>query len=189
MRYGSLKLYWSSFTSVAALIFYLLAYFLLHDSHFMQANTWLWGVAGIGFAIYMGLLGNAMIRRISDEQPAQALLTIYAVTVVAFVTLGFSMFLMSTLLPFVFAAEILVLSYLDDRLSIKALRPIIVALWALTLYLFLPNIGLVLEIGAYSFVNTKMLSTPSLYLRKNLKSYFPDIFNNGKGLTLAGSRK
>jgi uncharacterized membrane protein len=150
-------LLWSGLTAAAALGYYLLAYYKLHNSFTVAFIPLFWGAIAVEFA---GLASLAMKRLYadipSDHPQKQHVLAIYAATTTAFLSIGLTIELPREFLSVAFAAQLFAIAWINTKVDVKALRPIAGVLAGVFGLLLLPQIVLLVQLTAYSLVEARL---------------------------------
>lgn len=141
-------LQWGGLAGTCSVVYYLIGY---HQLHHQWPSIYVWG----GIAIGLSLLSIVMVKEIfekfnSDQAIKQQLLTIFILTTTVFLSLGLAIILKQKLLPFAFAAQIFVMSWINTKVEIKSLRNIAILLIWVFVILLLPQISFFLQFGMNS---------------------------------------
>ncbi len=151
------KISWSLFGMISSVSFYLGAYYKLHDKTHAFSNTpYFWGILGAGIAIVMMVLLGNIITKMNDYKFKDHVLTILVVGIVALLSIALTLELKREFLSIAFAVEVLLLSYIATRTTIRSLPQIsavVAVVFGITLF---PQILLLIQLGIYSVLNAKI---------------------------------
>ena len=160
--------FWSLVGTVAAALFYLLAYARMG---WMIDRITLWPLIEPRFLglLALGLAGLAVeaARRVAQrtwdsEDTRQKLLAVFASATTGFVALGLTVWLEREFLSVCLAAEVAALCLLNLKLRVNALRPL-AGLTALAFAaVLLPQINLLLQLSTYSLLEVQLAPQSSL---------------------------
>lgn len=156
MQRSRLPLLWSGLTAAAALGYYLLAYYRLHDTEVLQTLTGLWGLIALGLAGGAAYLATTIRTQIKDSQLQQYLLAIFTATATAFISLGLAIEMEREFLSVALAGEVLALAWINRRVNIHAMRPITAVVAGVFAFVLLPQILLLIQLSAYSLVGARL---------------------------------
>lgn len=158
-RYSTL---WGGLASATSLSYYLLAYYRLHFNLMAyRTESWItnlpiWGMlALLLFLISMLLTKEILDRFEGDKARKERLLAIFAVTATTFLSVGLTIELKREFLSVAFAAQVLVISWINNRVDIKALRYIAGILLCVFGFLLIPQILLLAQLTAYSLIEAQ----------------------------------
>lgn len=122
---------WGLMTAISSLVYYLLAYAKYHNwlaTTFFTPQAWytdvhLWGILSLGLFLLSVLVIVQILNFIpTEDKDKQKLLTIFTLTGAAFLSIGLTLELDQEFLTLALATEILVISWLNRYVDIKALR-------------------------------------------------------------------
>jgi uncharacterized membrane protein len=154
---------WSGLAAATALGYYLLACFGLRDTPLREEIPMFWGFLALSLAGLSLVALTGIRREVPDgHPPKQPLMAIYAATVTAFLALGLTIELRREFLSVALAAEMLALTWIDARVDIRALRPLVIALIGVFGFLLVPQVLLIAELAVYSLVEVQMPLTDRL---------------------------
>ncbi|MFT6072637.1 MAG: putative membrane protein [Dasania sp.] len=155
-------LLWAGLIGATSLIYYLVAYFKIHDKNLIDHIPLIWGLIAFGFAAFAIDCLRKVKLLYNNHQDIDYLLAIFALMATSFITIGLSVELTQRFIPLAIASEICVISWLAIRFSIKALRPICCALLCIFTVLLLPQIILLFQLFLYSTLHIKIVSSASV---------------------------
>ena len=117
---------WAGLTAFSGVIYYLVAYYKLQGGYILPNFRYFWGM----LALFMALLGTHALKKIlvnvPKEHPQQQhLMTIYAVAVSTFFSLGILIELTMNFLATAFSVKIFCIALINTKVEISALRYII----------------------------------------------------------------
>ena len=160
--YARRPLLWAGLACATATGFYLLAYFKLYDTGFTDAIPLFWGVVALVLA---GAAGKALYKIINSYQHTaskEQLLAVYTATVTAFISIALTIELDRDFLPVAFSMEMLAISWISTRTSIKVLPEICMALAIAFGILLLPQVMLLTQLSIYSLFGTQPGASPTV---------------------------
>lgn len=140
---------WGSLLFASSIIYYLLAYNYFIINIAIKDYNVLWMIIAIllaGGAIF--IINEILLIEDKETIVNQKLLSIFSVAVVSFISIGFAIISAINLYSFVISIQILVLSWINNKVYIKSLRKIITALCVLYGLVLLPQL-INLSIGAF----------------------------------------
>ena len=119
--------YWASIQSIFAFSFYIMCYLHFIDLPDFSKDTWAFEGLALG-ALAIGMVA-LMHRRFADNEPVQErVMSIYALTATAFISLGLQILLPSSVFSLAVAGEIFALACLFYRFKFQFLQTISVIL-------------------------------------------------------------
>lgn len=151
-----LPLLWAGLAGTTSIGFYLLAYFQLRDTGLVDSLPLFWGLAALILAGVSVYILQKIRNRYHDHSHQQYLLAIFATTATAFIAIGLTIELEREFLSVALATQMLAISWINNRIAIKALRPITMVLALVFGFLLIPQIVLLLQLTAYSLVEVKL---------------------------------
>lgn len=154
---ANLPLLWAGLAGTTSVIFYLIAYFKLYHTNIADYISLFWGLTALAFAGLAICALQEIRNHYSNNQHKEYLLAIFAITATTFISIGFAIELETEFLSVAIASEMLAISWINIRIPIKALRPIIMLLALIYGLLLAPQIMLFLQLTFYSLTETKIL--------------------------------
>ena len=140
-----LPLLWAGLAGMTSIGFYLLAYFKLRHAGLVEPIPLFWGVVALILAGAATYVLWQIRNRYYDHQHREYLLAIAAVTVSAFISIALTIELQRDFLPVAITMQMLVTSWISNRIPIKALRSISVILAIAFGLLLIPQILLITQ--------------------------------------------
>ncbi len=152
---------WAGLAGTTGLIYYLLAYYKLNDTTPFKDIPFFWG--GVGLALALATIALLLkIQKpifannpISDKLKDQ-LYALFSTVATAFASLAFFIECDREFLSVTIAGEVLVIAWINNRLSIKALRFIAMILAYVFGFLLMPQIFLIVQLTLYSLIEAKL---------------------------------
>lgn len=140
-KYSGRPFYWGSTVVGASTGFYVLAYTLLHDRLVVPGGIYFWGALAFAFATVGLYCLVKIMRTLNTGHPEkQHLLSVYAVGITAFVSLGLMIVLDRFYFTAALAAEVLALAWISTRVDIPNLRRIAGLVAVIFIFLTLPQL-------------------------------------------------
>lgn len=150
-------LLWSGLVSIGSVAGFLLAYFKLRGVVDLQDIPLLWGGTSLALSIAAVALLSKLSKQIpSDHAQRAAVLSLYAATATAFLSIGLTIELKREFLSVAIAAEMAALCWIYQRFPLAALRWLASVLAFVFAGLLLPQIILLVQLTAYSLVEAKL---------------------------------
>lgn len=148
---GRRPLIWAGLGTAATIAFYALAFLKFGRIGLIADIPRFWGLLALAIAVLHTIVLSRNIKTVPDEHPSkQSLLALGAGSVTAFLAIGFAIELPVDFLPVALSLEVLALSWINNRLPIRALRMIIAALLCVFAALILPAALIVLLVSTGS---------------------------------------
>ncbi len=160
-------LFWALLSSIALGLLYLLG-IALEDHNFPRIAIWpyisfpFWGMVAFLIADLMVHQARRVRRYISDEAEVQKLLAVFAAAATGFIAIGLTVELKREFLSIALAAELLALAYLTTRVRVEALRALVVVMGFAFAIVLLPQLVLIMQLGAYSLFEARLPLLDSL---------------------------
>lgn len=173
---------WAGLQCAAGLSLYLISYFSIKDGSVAATlPSSFWGMTALGLAA-LALCQTLRISRhyFSDEDIKEHLLAIYALTITAFISLGFAIELPFSYLPIALAGQIAATIWIYQRSHIEALKAAIIILtlifvglnyqqiWLFGILLFesLLNPGRIITLSSQLVTNAPLITIgiPALFM-------------------------
>lgn len=148
---------WAGLIGVTGLSYYLIAYSRLHTTALFADIPLFWGAAALTLAVMSIYAIFKIKQRFSDDAHRDHLYAIFAVAATTFISLALYIELDREFLSVALATEMLAIAWINSKVSIRALRPIIVVLAGIFALLLWPQ---VMRIIRYS-----LLTPPGQYLQ------------------------
>jgi uncharacterized membrane protein len=156
MWHTSSRALWAGLVSATSIGYFLLAYYKFHEILNPSQINFFWGglalALGAGAMYTLYKIYNSWEKHEQSEYP----FAIFAVTATAFVSLAMTIELDREFLSIAFAAELLTLAWLNNRMSIKALRPLASIILLIFVLLLTPQLLLLVQLMLYSLVRAKV---------------------------------
>lgn len=150
-------LLWSGLLTAAGLGYYLIAYFKLRYMPEFQSVFPVWGALALLLAGAVLELLRRLWRQIPPTHPQRAaIISLYAATVTAFLSIALTIELQREFLSVAFAAEVLVLAWLQTRFRLPALRWLAAGLALCFAAVLVPQILLIIQLTAFSLVELQL---------------------------------
>ncbi len=149
-------LLWAGLAGGSSIAYYLLAYYKLHNTALFASIPLFWGIIALVLA-YAAIYALFKIYQNLQSYPhREYLYAIFSVAASAFISLALFIELDKEFLSVAFAAEMLVISWLNTKTSIKALKPIIAIIACIFALLLLPQIILLLQLTLHSLIDVQL---------------------------------
>lgn len=150
--------HWAIISVTSALGYYLLAYFELNAytriALFMgePAKTLhIWGFLAMGLALASLAMTKRIMSHFHQEQAiTQRLLTAYALSTTAFISISLCIELPREFLSVAFALQIFAIAWVNTRVQIRALRWLAFGLSLCFAFIILPQMMLLMQVALYS---------------------------------------
>ncbi len=149
-------LLWAGLTAAAGLGFYLLAYYRLHNAGLFAGIPLFWGSAALILCALSIHVLRKILKRHGEHPHKEHILTIFVVTATAFSSLALTIELEYEFLSVAIAIEVLVLSWINQRTSIRSLRAVSLALAAVFGFLLLPQLVVLLNYATHSLLTSAL---------------------------------
>ena len=147
---------WAGLVSATSIGYFLLAYYKFHKILSPSQISFFWG----GLALALGAGAIYTLYKIynswENHEQSEYLFSIFAVTATAFVSLAMTIELDREFLSVAFAAELLTLAWLNNKMSIKVLRPLAGIILLIFVFLLTPQLLLLVQLMLYSLVRAKV---------------------------------
>lgn len=148
---------WAGLASATALGYYLLAWYKLHTAMPFTDIPLYWGALAFALAAAAIHMAHKTLKRFAEDDPnKEILLAIFSVATTAFISLALTIELEREFLSVAFAAEVLAVSWISTRISIKALRYIAMVLALVFAFLLIPQALLLIQLTVYSLIEAKL---------------------------------
>ncbi len=143
-------LLFAALSAGAALAYFLLAYYRLHEVVQMEDIPLLWGTLAVLLAAAATCAAAEVKDRFANHTDGNRLLAIYAAAATAFIALALGIELKREFFSVAIAGEMLALAWIGHRLSLATLRPLVMALAMVFGFLLLPQLLLLTQLTVYS---------------------------------------
>ncbi|MBF0589142.1 MAG: DUF2339 domain-containing protein, partial [Magnetococcales bacterium] len=160
---------WGALTVTTVLIYYLLGYWLLRHTLPWDAVTPIWDVIPLFWGALALVLagvsfhGMLQLHRHWRQRPdAEVMLALFMSSFTAFLSLALTIELEREFLSVAMAGQVLGLAWINRRIPLKAMRPIIAVMALGFAGLLMPQILLLVQLTAYSLVEAKLHLQQSL---------------------------
>lgn len=151
-----LPILWAGLAGATSLSYYSIALFKLRFFTLLSGIPFFWGLSALILATGSIYALFKMQNRFSDYEYRERLNTVLSITATSFITLALFVELGREFLPIAIAGEMLVIAWINNKVDIKALRPIIGVLACIFGLLLLPQIILMIQLTMYSLVEAKL---------------------------------
>lgn len=150
-------LLWSGLLAAAGLGYYLIAYFKLRHAPELYSTFPLWGALALLLAGAALALLHRLGQQIPPAHPQRApIISLYAATVTAFLSIALTIELQREFLSVAFAAEVLALAWLQSRFGLPALRWLAAILALCFAAVLVPQILLIIQLSAFSLIELQL---------------------------------
>lgn len=156
MRRATDPLRWALLGAGAATAYYLSGYHMLHTKIHLESLPLLWGTIAVLLAAVATYAASEVKEYFRDHPKGNLLLAVYATAATAFIALALGIELKREFLSVAIAAEMLSLAWIQHRLALPVLRPLVTALALVFGILLMPQITLLTQLTAYSIVEAKL---------------------------------
>ena len=152
---------WAGLAGVTSIGFYLLAYFKLRHTGLVDSIPLFWGFTAFILAGAIIYTLQQIRNRYQDYPHKEYLLAIAAVSATAFISIALTIELQRDFLPIAITMQMLAISWINNRITIRALRPISAALALAFGLLLIPQILLMVQLILHSLIGYE-LSLPGM---------------------------
>lgn len=149
-------LLWAGLTAAASLAYYLLAYYKLHVTTLFIGIPFFWGAVAVAFACGAIYALINIKDNLANYERKEHLYTIFSVVATSFMSLALCIELDREFLSVAIAFEMLAIAWINSKVSIRALRPIIAVVAFAFGMLLIPQIILMLQLTAYSLIEMRL---------------------------------
>lgn len=145
-------LFWAVMSATAGMAYYLMAYALLDDKRLVTL-PYFWGGLALMLCLLSAFCTARIFRHYSGHPAQERLLAVFIGTATAFLSTAVTIELDREFLSVVFAAQTVVLAWLNERIMVPALRKIIIAVLIGFVLILLPQLYAYLELVRYSLLD------------------------------------
>jgi uncharacterized membrane protein len=161
--FRSLKpILWAGLAGTGSIAYYLLAYYKLHGTELFESIPLFWGITAMVLAIAAVYVLFKVYNNMQDYPYRERLYAIFVIVATSFVSLALSIELDREFLSVSIAIQLLAMAWLNTKVSIKSLRPIIAVVACVFVLLLMPQIILMIQVTAYSLVEATLRLQPSV---------------------------
>ncbi len=147
---------WGGLAGSSSIAYYLLAYYKLHQTALFFSIPLFWGLLALALAAAATYALFKIYDNLRGYPYREHLYAVFTITATAFVSLGLSIELEREFLSVAIAGEMLAICWLNNIVSIKALRPIIAVVACMFALLLMPQIILMIQLTLYSLIEAKL---------------------------------
>ncbi|MCH2038508.1 MAG: DUF2339 domain-containing protein, partial [Rickettsiales bacterium] len=149
-------LHWAGILSAAALAFYMIAYYKITDAQTPLPFGFVWGTFALIATFAMVHLVFVIHEMDIPTALREKLYAVFCVAATSFLSIGLFIECAREFLSLAFAAQILAISWINSKVTVKALRPICMVLSVIFALLLTPQILLMLQLTIYSLFEARI---------------------------------
>ncbi len=147
---------WAGLCGATPVLYYLIAYYQIQKISLFTVtfnHSWMWGSIALLLSVFAVIIVWRLLDLFNDnKQLKQHVLTIFVLSTVAFLSLGLTILLKQNMFGLVFATQVLVISWINTKVEIKALLPIAGLLTAVFIIILLPQLIIFLALALDSLI-------------------------------------
>lgn len=148
---------WAGTLGSSLLSYYFLSYAKLHKIYYSSNQNIFWGLVAFLLAIIATRIVQWSIAKIDKDYPyKEHVIAIFTIVCTAFISTGLFIELNKEFLSVAIATQILAMSWINSKISIKILEPLILLVACIFALLLLPQIILLLQLTSYSIIEAQM---------------------------------
>lgn len=154
--FRSLKpILWAGMAGSGSIAYYLLAYYKLHGTELFASIPLFWGITAMVLAIAAIYALFKVYNNMQGYPYRERLYAIFVVAATSFISLALSIELDREFLSVAIVTQLLVMAWINNKVSIQCLRTVIAAIACVFALLLMPQIILMLQLIAYSLLEAK----------------------------------
>jgi uncharacterized membrane protein len=170
------QILWALIVGLASVGYFLVGFFKLKNVLIPEDifnGNWIWS----GLALLFSAMAACVVRKINvnlagEEKIRQNLLAIFTITSTTFFSLAIAIFFEIKLWPIAVATQVLVISWINNKVDISALRKIAMFLSALFALLIFREIIAIVDLALNSVIKSVVNDQYNLTMIKNPLIYF-----------------
>lgn len=148
---------WSILGCSTLVIYYVVAYYKLKYALFIAVIPYFWTILALLLSILnLHFLQKARYDLAADNMHKQHIMSTYAVTIAAFLSIVFAIEIPNDFLTIAISAEIMAIAWIKTKINIKALKFVAIILYSIAVFLLIPQILIAIQLGAYSLIEIKL---------------------------------
>jgi len=149
-------IFWAKILGASLLLYYFLSYSKLHTTEFLSEFKLFWGLTSFILASISVHIVQQTIKRLKQHLHQESILAIFSILCTIFISTGLLIELKREFLSVAFSTQILAISWISKKVSIKILKPLTIILSCVFGILLLPQIILLLQLTIYNLIETKI---------------------------------